>query len=86
MIKEMILILLLCFPESYFVAGFHPNSTYEDFIRDEIFENWMKTDGAGDYNQDGVCNLEDFAIITSDYSFYKSWCTLKFGVIWGTSR
>ena len=80
------LLLAICFvwPGAYHTAGFHPKSTYADFLQDEIFDNWLSTSGAGDYNGDGICNMKDYAIVTSDYSYYKAWCTVKFGVIWGT--
>ena len=73
---------MLC-PSSYFSAAFHNDSTYNDMLQDEIFDNWLSTTGAGDYNNDGICNLEDYVEINSDYNYYKAWTTIKFNVIWG---
>jgi len=83
-VTEILLTICLCFPGTTFFVGRAPNSSYQDFLKDEIYSNWLSTGGGGDYNGDGICNLEDYAIVTSDYDYYKAWITVNFGVTWGT--
>ena len=46
-------------------------------IREVIAKNWLSTSGAGDFNGDGVCNLEDYDVITSDLlNYWRAWYIL----------
>ena len=74
---------LLCPDITFFVARI-PNSTPDDFLKDVIYENWLKTDGAGDFTGDSVCNMEDWVLVSTDPVYYRAWLTVEFGVVWGT--
>jgi hypothetical protein len=41
-----------------------------------MFASWLSVSSVGDYNGDGICNFQDFAIAAGDDWF-------KAGVIWG---
>lgn len=51
--------------------------TKEDMIREVIFENWLSKSGAGDFNNDGICNIEDYCMVITDDNYYKAWIILN---------
>ena len=54
--SEILLTICMCVPGIQFFVARAPNSSYLDFLKDEIVSNWLSTSGAGDYNNDGICN------------------------------
>jgi len=54
--SEILLTICMCVPGIQFFVAKAPNSSYLDFLKDEIVSNWLSTSGAGDYNNDGICN------------------------------
>lgn len=77
---EILLTVCMCVPGIQFFVAKAPG--VDAMVKDVIVSNWLSTSGAGDYNGDGICNMEDYAIVTSDYDYYKAWLTLNFGHIW----
>jgi len=71
---ELFLTICMLCPNIQFVILKQP--TISRMVRDEIAANWLSTTGAGDFNGDGICNLEDYSIITSDDYYYQAWLLL----------
>jgi len=76
---EILLTLCLLCPDITFFVAKAPG--VDAMVKDVIVANWLSTSGAGDFNGDGVCNIQDYAAVTSDYDIYRAWLTVKFGII-----
>jgi hypothetical protein len=67
--KELLLILALCCNATgirFVVAGWTPA-----FAVKEVFVPcWLKSDGTGDFNGDGRCDMGDYNIFVSDMEMY----------------